>query len=150
MRSVSRLRVVLKLHLITPEHREVVSRHNKLFNKSSVFRQIHETFVTDSERRNEEDLVDEEEGDLDDDDTEDEAFWEEVVGSAEEMFVQFEDFVDRLSRLETPIAEVDRRFQAIHQNGKLHEELLLMEESVQLVKFVLTFGTVFIILGSCF
>ncbi len=137
IRPAPHLPVILKLHLITPEHRQIVSRFNALFNESSVFRQIHETVVLDEERRKSEIDPNEsfgEEGADSDDDIEDIDFWGKVIGAAKEMFDQFEDFVKRLSRLETSIAEVGRRFKVIHEKERLHEELIFMEKSVKQVK----------------
>ncbi len=137
IRTASHLPVILKLELITPEHRQIVSRFNALFNESSVFRQIHKTVVMDEETRHNENDPNESFGEEEvdsDDANEDIACWEEVIGAAKEIFFQFEDFVKRLSRLETTIAEVGRRFKVIHEKERLHEELIFMEKSLKQVK----------------
>jgi hypothetical protein len=156
IRPAPLLPVVLKLGLITPEHRQIVSRFNALFNESSVFRQIHKTVVMDEETRQNENDPNESFGEEEvdsDDDNEDIACWEEVIGAAKEMFDQFEDFVKRLSRLETSIAEVNRRFKVIHEKERLHEELIFMERSVKQVKKILPlkkqiFGLVLLFLDN--
>jgi hypothetical protein len=116
MRTSPNQKIVLKLREITSEQIQIVARHNKMFGSSAVFRQIHEkvarkmNFAADRVE-------------------EISSAWETLITAAQEMFRCYEEVVESISVLNTPISQVQLYFDSVHRGGLLQQELKFMEET---------------------
>ena len=101
----------LNLEMITANQLLIVRRHVQLFRNSTVFRRIHDKCV---QKLFEADFqVDAEDDDNYSDESEDEGVevmspWTKLMSCTEEMFSEFDSFIERLARLETTISDIKK------------------------------------------
>ena len=110
----------------------MVRRHLQLYKKSPIFRLIHDKVNLDEkEAKVSNNFSDDEEGD-DEEESAESSEWNKLIDGAEEMFARFDSFVDRLSKLDTPILEVQEYFEDSCKKNRVTEDLAVLGENSKL------------------
>ena len=118
--------------MITANQLLIVRRHVQLFRNSTVFRRIHDKCV---QKLFEADFqVDAEDDDNYSDESEDEGVevmspWTKLMSCTEEMFSEFDSFIERLARLETTISDIKKFFEDTFKKKHLADDLAALEEA---------------------